>query len=77
MITDSGCNSNELIAVPMRHGMTFGELARHFNTALLPQAARLFVVPMNNYTRSLFADASLPNHASLLTNIDTIMVQVF
>jgi len=71
IIADGGRSDDELIPVPMRHGMTLGELARHFNTTLLAKSARLYVVPMKNYTRTLFADAAHVSHASLLTNIDT------
>ncbi len=61
---------HEGMGIPMRHGMTFGELARYFNASVLSQAARLFIVPMQQYTRTLFCQATPCANASLLTNID-------
>jgi hypothetical protein len=37
--------------VPIRHGMTMGELALYFNKTLLKEPADLHVVAMNNYHR--------------------------
>ena len=37
--------------IPLRHGMTIGELARYFNTYVLKQSADLHVVPMRYYNR--------------------------
>ena len=71
MIADGARIHDESMPVPMRHGMTFGEIARYFNTTLLSKAACLYVVPMKNYKRTLFADAGHACNASLLTNIDT------
>jgi uncharacterized protein YbbC (DUF1343 family) len=59
------------VPVPLRHGMTFGELARHFNTNVLTKSARLFIVPMHNYNRNMPINTQGALHASLLTNIDT------
>lgn len=70
IITDGSHADDELIAVPMRHGMTFGEIARHFNGSVLAQSARLYVVPMAHYNRSVFTDTMPLSHGSLLTNID-------
>lgn len=70
MITQTAHIDNELIALPMRHGMTLGELAQHFNTHVCTKAARLFVVPMHHYTRSLFADDTHVLHGGLMTSID-------
>lgn len=39
-------------AIPVRHGMTVGELARYFNRFVLKDRARLSVVPMQHYDRS-------------------------
>jgi uncharacterized protein YbbC (DUF1343 family) len=44
-----------LYPIPMRHGMTIGELARMFNDHF-GIGADLEVVPMEGWTRSLFAD---------------------
>ena len=57
--------------VPMRSGMTIGELARYFNTEVLTKAANLFVVPMHKYDRALFAEAGARMCGALMTNIDT------
>jgi uncharacterized protein YbbC (DUF1343 family) len=69
MLTDVAYGDNQLIAIPMRHGMTFGELARYCN-AQLSRSARLYVVPMQNYFRTGLND-STALAGSLLTNIDT------
>lgn len=46
--------------IPMRHGMTIGELARYFNNAC-GIGADLTVVPMENWRRNMFyADTGLP-----------------
>lgn len=71
MITETAHIDNELISLPMRHGMTLGELAQHFNKHICTKAARLFVVPMHHYTRSLFAEDTPVLHNSLMTSIDT------
>ncbi len=63
-------SAEELLAIPMRHGMTFGELARYYNSMILSQAAQLFVVPMQEYKRISCDDAMATLHGSLLTNID-------
>jgi uncharacterized protein YbbC (DUF1343 family) len=39
--------------IPMRHGMTIGELARLFNVG---PGARLEVIPMEGWTRRMYAD---------------------
>lgn len=70
MITETAHIDNELIALPMRHGMTLGELAQHFNKHICSKSARLFVVPMHHYTRSLFADDTHALHGGLMTSID-------
>lgn len=69
-IVSGNGSSEELYSIPMRHGMTFGELARYCNASVLAHAARLFVVPMKEYTRTSFGDGLDAGHASLLTNID-------
>lgn len=52
------CTSEYAIEIPMRHGLTMGELASYFNSCVLAVPSRLFVVPMENYNRH----ASLPSH---------------
>lgn len=46
--------------IPLRHGMTIGELALFFNNHLLEKQAQLFVVPMYNYNRSMGLPQNLP-----------------
>ena len=50
-----------LYPIPLRHGMTVGELARLFNAKFLKKKADLTVVPMENWTRDEWFDqTSLP-----------------
>jgi uncharacterized protein YbbC (DUF1343 family) len=50
-----------LYPIPLRHGMTVGELARLFNAKFLPKKANLTIVPMENWTRDeWFDETSLP-----------------
>ena len=42
------------VPVPIRYGMTIGELAQYCNKYLLKTAATLFVVPMDHYNRHLY-----------------------
>jgi uncharacterized protein YbbC (DUF1343 family) len=50
-----------LYPIPLRHGMTAGELAQLFNEKFLPKKCRLTVVPMENWTRDeWFDETSLP-----------------
>lgn len=47
--------------IPMRHGMTVGELARFFNARCLPRPAALTVTPIAGWRRSMeFAETGLP-----------------
>lgn len=45
-----------LYPIPARHGMTLGELAGLFNDKFLPKKAKLTVIPMEGWTRSLWQD---------------------
>ncbi len=54
--------------IPLRHGMTVGELAHYFNKYILPKPARLQVIPMKNYNRTMTA----PFLAPLSPNIKSI-----
>ena len=45
-----------LYPVPLRHGMTAGELARLFNEKFLPKKAALTVVPMAGWSRAQWFD---------------------
>ncbi len=50
-----------LYPIPLRHGMTAGELAQLFNAKFLPKKCNLTVVPMENWTRNKWCDeTSLP-----------------
>ena len=50
-----------LYPIPLRHGMTAGELARLFNDKFLVKKANLTVVPMENWSRDeWFSETSLP-----------------
>ena len=52
--------------IPLRHGMTIGELADFFNTHLLEQKASLTVIGMSGYDRTRGLDQM---HAPLSPNI--------
>ena len=41
-----------LVSIPLRHGMTVGELATYFNKHILKKPAKLAVVKMNEYQRT-------------------------
>jgi uncharacterized protein YbbC (DUF1343 family) len=50
-----------LYPIPERHGLTLGELARLFNDRFLARKAKLTVVPMEGWKRTLwFDETSLP-----------------
>jgi len=50
-----------LYPVPVRHGMTVGELASYFNDEFLEKKARLTVIPMQGWKRGMWYDeTSLP-----------------
>jgi len=50
-----------LYPIPLRHGMTVGELAQLFNAEFLQKKAKLTVVPVENWTRNeWFDETSLP-----------------
>jgi uncharacterized protein YbbC (DUF1343 family) len=50
-----------LYPIPVRHGMTIGELAILFNDRFLPKKVKLTVIPMRGWTRSMWYDqTSLP-----------------
>ncbi len=46
--------------VPIRHGMTVGELSRYFNTYILKKQAKLHIVPMKQYDRRSGLQGKLP-----------------
>ena len=50
-----------LYPLPVRHGMTVGELASYFNDEFLEKKARLTVIPMQGWKRGMWHDeTSLP-----------------
>ena len=55
--------------MPLRHGMTIGELARMFNAEL---GARLTVIPMENYRRRLWYDETGLTWVSPSPNLRTV-----
>lgn len=48
-----------LYPVPLRHGMTAGELAQLFNATFLPRKAQLTVVPMEGWRRGMWFDETM------------------
>jgi len=56
--------------IPLRYGMTLGELALFYNNSILKKPAKLHVVPMKNYARdNNFADNSVSEISENITNI--------
>ena len=55
-----------IASIPLRHGMTLGELAEYFNQHVLEKQAALTVVPMKNYDRTVGIEHL---HAPLSPNI--------
>ncbi|MCK5632827.1 DUF1343 domain-containing protein [bacterium] len=50
--------------IPLRYGMTIGELALYFNKKILKKPAQLHVVPMTQYNRYSYAAQGLLAHLS-------------
>lgn len=63
-------DANSMLPVPIRHGMTVGELANFCNTYVLKKQANLHVVPMANYDR--MGDLHKPLLSRLSPNIASI-----
>lgn len=59
-----------IASIPLRHGMTMGELAWYFNSHELQKPAQLHVVKMNNYNR--FNGSADHFFTALSPNIKTI-----
>jgi uncharacterized protein YbbC (DUF1343 family) len=54
--------------IPLRHGLTMGELAEYFNTYVLKKRAALTVVPMKHYERTaLFSCMKAPLSPNIAT----------
>lgn len=57
--------------VPLRYGMTLGELAYFYNTQVLEKAANLHVVPMQNYHRTVAKnDSEVASFLPRVSNVD-------
>jgi uncharacterized protein YbbC (DUF1343 family) len=52
-----------ICSIPLRHGMTIGELAQLFNTKMLRQPADIAIVPLQDFTRTANMER-LPTHLS-------------
>jgi uncharacterized protein YbbC (DUF1343 family) len=61
-----------LYPIPIRHGMTTGELALLFNDRFLPKKVDLKVVPMKGWTRSMWYDQTGLPWISPSPNIPTL-----
>ena len=59
-----------VLQVPLRHGMTIGELANYFNKFVLTKSVSLEIIPMQNYDRQAFTHK--PLLAGLSANIACI-----
>lgn len=57
------------ISIPVRYGMTIGELARYVNSSFLCNAANLIVVPMHHYHRKISTYELLSNLSPNIKNI--------
>ncbi len=57
------------VPIPLRHGMTMGEIANYCNKQVLKKAAKLHIVPMANYQRTQIINKLI---APLSPNIQTI-----
>jgi uncharacterized protein YbbC (DUF1343 family) len=67
LVSDAILERKSFIAsapIPLRHGMTVGELARYFNTYVLEKPTSLYVVPMTGYTRQMVLPDTLAYHLS-------------
>ena len=64
-LVEDGLHSFISIAsIPLRHGMTVGELAWYFNLHVLENPAKLHVIPMKNYDRQVGLNGTLPQPLS-------------
>jgi uncharacterized protein YbbC (DUF1343 family) len=53
LVEDQHKSFISVASIPLRHGMTIGELACYFNTQVLEKKAQLYIVPMQHYDRTL------------------------
>lgn len=61
---ESEIQNSSYIPVPIRHGMTVGELAQFFNKNLLDHPVQLSVIPMENYSRHAHVSKKVTYHVS-------------
>ena len=70
-LVNTGLESFISIAnIPLRHGMTIGELAKYFNKEILSKKVNLTIIPMTDYSRDMNLNNKLlrllsPNLASI------------
>jgi len=70
-LVNTGLESFISIAnIPLRHGMTIGELAKYFNKEILSKKVNLTIIPMTDYSRNMNINNKLlrllsPNLASI------------
>ena len=65
-----------IASIPLRHGMTMGELAEYFNNHMLEKKAALKVVPMKDYDRS-YGIADLHHRFLLILQAKISMPWIF
>lgn len=54
--------------IPLRYGMTIGELAQFFNVAVLKKTAQLCVVPLGDFERGVHFHANMPALSPFVKN---------
>jgi len=60
-------------SLPLRHGMTVGEVARYFNEHVLQKKSDLYVMPMSCYTRTMDTKKHYKNHLSPnITSVEAV-----
>jgi len=59
------------VPIPVRYGMTVGELAQYFNKHVLKKPAVLYVVPMQNYDRHTQSRTLISQLSPNLSSIDS------
>lgn len=69
LVEDDLISFISIAPIPLRHGMTIGELAWYFNKHILTQPAPLHVIRMSDYNRSTCSNQM--NFKSLSPNIPT------
>jgi len=71
-LVDKNCKSGiSFASIPIRYGMTIGELALYYNNKIRSQKAKLHIVPMKGYRRDSKVSNRLLTHLS--PNIQNIL----